>query len=178
MEKVKIRVSKVSYVSLVGFIANEFPMKHGNYFGCDGYHMLNMWHENLEHLIDSGVLKESDALEGMAFGGGVVITDSRVPEGYLNKSLCFTGGGGVDNIDELYKFFYKEFSGLDCLCNEKANMVSYSPTMHTMGDYEIKLTRGSCRICKREIYTNNGKEINKEEFDVLHAKLKELFNKK
>lgn len=177
MEKVKIRVSKVSYYSLVGFITREFPMSHGNYFGCDGYHMLNMWHENLEHLIDSGVLKKSDELEGMAFGGGVVITDSRIPEGYLNKSLCFTGGGGVDNLDELYRFFYKEFSGLDCLCCEQANMVSYNRTMGTYGDYPIKLTAGNCHICKREIYTNNGTEVNKEEFAELRKELHELMKK-
>ena len=178
MEKVKFSLSGPMSVSLVGFITKEFPMKYGNYFGSEKHHVLNMWYENLKHLIDIGVLNRADKLEGVAFGGGIVITDSRIPKDYLNTSLCFTGGRGIDNMEELYKFFYKEFSGLDCLCCEQANMVSYRPTMYTMGDYHIKLTQGNCNICSREIYTNNGKEINKTEFDVLHEELKELTKNK
>ena len=65
-------------VSLVGFITEEFPMKYGNYFGSEEHHVLNMWYENLKHLIDIGVLNREDELDGVAFGGGIVITDSRI----------------------------------------------------------------------------------------------------
>ena len=178
MEKVKIKVSAVTYISLVGFIANEFPMRRGNYFGCDKYHVLNMWHENLKHLIETGVLQKDEEIEGMSFGNGIVITDSKIPKDFLNDKMCFTGDGGVDDIDELYKFFYKDFKGLDCMCCKEANMISYFPTMRTMGDYPINLTKGQCRICERNIYTNNDEEITEKEFFTLSKELDSLMFKK
>ena len=59
MEKVKFSLSGPMRVSLVGFITKEFPMKYGNYFGSEEHHVLNMWYENLKHLIDeSGMFSE------------------------------------------------------------------------------------------------------------------------
>lgn len=178
MTTVKIKVSDVGYVSLVCFIKKNFPMSRGNYFSCGGYHMLNMWCENLENLVETGVLKNDDEIEGVVFGGGIVITDERIPKGYLNDSMCFTGSHKeIGPIEDLYKFFYRDALVDGCLCTEKANMVSYRPTMYTMGDYPIKLTRGNCHICKREIFTNNGKEVSTAEFETLHTELNKLFNK-
>lgn len=179
MDTVKIRVSDIGYVSLVGIIGNDYPKSYGNYFSCGGYHMLNMWYENLKHLIKIGTLNPDDEIDGVVFGGGIVITDKKIPEGYLNKKMCFTGSHkSIGPMKELYQFFYRDILVDGCLCTEKTGMVSHTPLMFTMGDYHIKLTRGVCDICKREIFTNNGKEVSQSEFDTLHAELNELMNPK
>jgi hypothetical protein len=175
MKEIKIDISKSGYVSLVGFIKDKFPMKHGNYFSKDEHHILNMWYENLKHLVKTGVIEEDAKLDAMEFGDGVVITDERIPKEYLNKKMCFTGARGtIGPKDELYKFFYKEFSELDCMCNEEAGYVSLSICSGTMGDYPMKLASGYCSICRREIYTNHNKEITKDEYDVLHKEFNNL----
>ena len=174
MEKVKINVSKIGYVSLVGFFG-EFPRKYGNYFSCDDHHILNMWCENLEHLIEIGVLKEDDEIAGVNFNGGVVITDSRIPDGYLNEKMCFTGSHySIGPMDELYKFFYTELYDLDCMCNEQADYKSYKASSWTMGDYPMKLSSGICHICRRPIFQNHGVEISEEEHSVLLQQFNEL----
>ena len=168
MKKIKLKVSEGGYVSLVGFIRHEFPMKHGNYFSLDGHHVLNMWYENLAHLKESGVIGDQDELEAMEFKGGAVITDPRIPEEYLNKTLCFTGAHGeIGPLDELYKFFHKDLNHLECLCCEEAGYVSYRVSCRTMGDYPFALTEGRCHLCRRPIFMNHGREISQEEYGLI-----------
>jgi hypothetical protein len=132
MKEVEIDVSKIGFSSLVGFVNNGYPMSRGNY-------MMNMWCENLEHLVEEKMIEPNAKLKGMAFGKGVIITDERVPDGYLNESLCITGSHDmIEDMDKAYRFFYKELKHLACLCNEEANYVSFSLSSATMGDYPMK----------------------------------------
>lgn len=172
---VKIHPGKIGYVSLVGIITHRFPLSFGNYFSCDGYHMLNMWYENWNHLLETGVIKETDKIKGTAFGNGVIITDPKIPKDYLNKKLCFTGShGGIGPMDDLYKFFYQEFSKLKCMCCEEAEYSSYVCNQRTVGNYPMQLDSGYCRICNRKLYFNYGKEISEDEYGILYVEFTKL----
>lgn len=69
------------------------PYDHANYFSdTDGYHYLNIWAENLQHLETIGI---PQPYEVALFSDGehqwAVVTDERIPKEYLNNKLCFTG---------------------------------------------------------------------------------------
>mgnify|MGYP007127648621 CR=1 FL=1 len=112
--------------------------------------MLNMCYENWLHLMETKVICADDEIEGMAFGGGIVIADSRIPKDYLNKRLCFTGSHGtVGPKDELYRFFYKKFQGLECLCNNDGDYSSYICIQRTLGNYSKTSANSSIIFCLR-----------------------------
>jgi hypothetical protein len=85
MKIVKINPYEIGFISLVGFLKEEFPMKHGNYFSCDGYYIMNMWYENLEYLKQNNIIKIGDKLEGVAFDKGLILTDKKIPPDFLTK---------------------------------------------------------------------------------------------
>lgn len=88
----KAKARCVGMVTLVGYIGNSYPMPSGNCFGVydygDRHHkILNMNHENLGHLIKTGVVNfplEIDILEE----GYAIVTDERVPDNYFDKNYC------------------------------------------------------------------------------------------
>ena len=83
----------VTTVTLVGFFG-EYPRERGNCFsvsveGERNYRIINFNHENLEKLIEDGVIsfpiKISKLGEGIA-----IIADERIPDEWYSKRLCET----------------------------------------------------------------------------------------
>ena len=166
MHNVKLRLDQGFYVSLVGHSETQFPRRSGNYFHSDTQTIANMWHENLKHLIETGILSRSDCLDAVDFGGGLIaITDSRIPEGYLNKYPCFYGRFNY-SPDELYRWFYPQFAHLPCLCGKDAehkSLDSRSGTGRT--SYRV------CQICRRDAFFVDKQEVGREEYDVVYKEL-------
>jgi hypothetical protein len=166
MEEIKVD-NRVGYVSLVGILGDDFPLSHGNYFSLGGYHVLNMWHENFEHL---NITK--DKIDAVKFGDNhIVIIDDDIPEDYLNDKPCFTGGRGVNKelYKEVYDYMFPKFDKLKCLCCESANNVSVFFNVRTVGKGTggIALSKGNCRICGREVFANNNEEVSEEVYNKL-----------
>jgi hypothetical protein len=165
METIKVK-NEVGYVSLVGIIGDDYPLDRGNYFSLGGYHVLNMWYENFEHL---GIRR--DYIDAVKIGNKhIIIIDEDIPDDYLNNKPCFTGGGGMTKelYKEVFDFMFPKFHDLKCLCCESANNVSVS--FHTGiigGGGGISLAQGNCMICGREVLTNNNSEINQDVWDKL-----------
>lgn len=92
----KMQMNGVGSYTLVGYMSNSFPMSSGNCFsmynaGGDTYKILNMNHENLEHLISIGKVTyplEVDVLEDKHVVGYAVVCDERVPKNYLDNEYC------------------------------------------------------------------------------------------
>ena len=83
----------VTTVTLVGFFG-EYPRERGNCFsvsvqGERNYRIINFNHENLEKLIEDGVIsfpvKISKLGEGIA-----IIADERIPDEWYSKRFCET----------------------------------------------------------------------------------------
>lgn len=89
----------VGWKSLVG-VGKIRPCVWGNYFSLHGKdartspRVVNMWAENMTHLVDTGVL-EDGMIEGKLFSytdrHWFVVTDPRVPLEYLYNKFNFTG---------------------------------------------------------------------------------------
>lgn len=80
--------------SLIG-VGGNAPFGWGNYFYLRGYaRVVNMWLENMEALVQSGVLQDR-TIEGVLYehhqNKWFLVTDARVPADYLYNRLCFTG---------------------------------------------------------------------------------------
>lgn len=164
MEQIRVK-NQVGYVSLVGFMEDKFPMKHGNYFSLGGYHVLNMWYENFKHL---NLNKEY--IDAVKFGDkNIVIVDADIPDDYLNNEPCFTGGGRTNpEINkEIYEFMFPKFKELKCMCCESAKYVSVYIHSYLSNRSGISLSRGACEICSRKILLNNKFEVSQEIYDKL-----------
>jgi hypothetical protein len=83
----------VTRVTLVGFFG-EYPRERGNCFSVSvdderDYRIINFNHENLEKLIEDGVvsfpIKISKLEEGIA-----IIADERIPDEWYSKRFCET----------------------------------------------------------------------------------------
>lgn len=91
----KLINAKVNSQSLIG-TSRERPVSRGNYFWVKEGRVMNMWAENLEHLVKTKVLKDGK-VEVIIYTdtendhSWVLVIDSRVPEDYLYNKLCFTG---------------------------------------------------------------------------------------
>lgn len=158
-------------MSLVGIITDSYPVDYGNYFSLGGYHVLNMWHENLEHL---NIKKPY--LDAVKFGDRhIVIVDEDIPDEYLNDDPCFTGGGRMspDEYREVYEFMYTRFKNLKCMCCSSAQYKSVRTTSGISSKVGISLSKGRCLICEREVLLNNNAEISQDIWDKLYAIHKE-----
>jgi hypothetical protein len=170
MEQIRVK-NEVGYISLVGIVADKYPVEYGNYFSLGGYHVLNMWHENFEHLNIN-----KPYLDAVKFGDHhIAIVDEDIPDDYLNDSPCFTGGKGMTQEDykEVYELMYPRYKELKCMCCESAKYVSVNKHSWTTETVGIRLAQGTCRICRREVLMNNNSEINKEVYDKLRQIQKE-----
>lgn len=102
----KLIPSAIGWQSLIG-VGPHRPCSHGNYFSfLEGPRCLNMWAENLQHLINEEIIDgHIECLVDSDIKFAVVI-DDRVPKDFINKKLCFTGGPGADLevMKELYDF--------------------------------------------------------------------------
>jgi len=89
---------KIGSTTLVGVLRESFPLQHGNCFDMivdeKGYHVANMYYENLEHLIETLGLKDLEIeiiLEPeLHRRGTLLVKDSRVPDDYLHNNICST----------------------------------------------------------------------------------------
>lgn len=135
--------TQVGMMSCVG-IGGEFPYKRGNYCsvgkgGCEFY-LCNLWAENLEHLVETGVLDgKMDALifddEGRKTA---LIVDKRIPEGVLHKPyFC----GIRTNVDVLRHYY--EIPDDTCVCEHDVNLVSWNCFSYK----PIKTKSGKCPQC-------------------------------
>jgi len=159
VEQIKVE-NKIGYVSLVGILNEKYPIDRGNYFSLGGYHVLNMWHENFEHLN----LKK-DYIDAVKFGRGIIIIDNDIPDDYLNNKPCFTGGGGMYKEDriEVLRYMFPGFDKLKCMCCDSAKHVSVHFDSRTMGaSGGINLSSGTCMICDRKVFTHNDMEVSEE----------------
>ena len=159
-------------MSLVGIITDSYPVDYGNYFSLGGYHVLNMWYENLEHL---NIKKPY--LDAVKFGDRhIVIVDEDIPDEYLNNDPCFTGGGGMTQEDyrEVYEFMHPEYKDLDCMCNNQAGYLSVSHRSWGGDAAGIKLYRGICLICDRTVFKNNDVEVSEDIYNKLSEIKKEV----
>jgi hypothetical protein len=83
----------VSTTTLVGYIYknNTFPYKRGNCFSveCEGisYNVVNCVHENLEHLIETGVVEFPIKIKVIGYKTAI-ITDERFPSEVLFEKYC------------------------------------------------------------------------------------------
>jgi len=102
--------ANVGMQSLVGIMANEYPVGFGNYFYfANGMRSINMWAENLSHaashylqdgLVEVDVWSDGDKQWG-------VVVDERLPEGYTFNKPCFTGchPPSVDMLREMKEYY-------------------------------------------------------------------------
>lgn len=91
----KLIDAKVTGQSLIG-TGRERPVSWGNYFEVQEGRVMNMWAENLEHLVDTGVLQDGKVEVNIYTDidkerSWVLVIDERVPVDYLYNKLCFTG---------------------------------------------------------------------------------------
>lgn len=159
MKQIKVK-NEIGYVSLVGFIENEFPMKNGNYFSLGGFHVLNMWEENFTHL----KINKSE-IDAIQFGEkNIVIIDESIPDDYLNDDPCFTGGRGTtpEVNKEIYEFMYTRFKKLKCMCCSSAQYKSVRKSSAISSKAGISLSKGRCAICLREVLLNNKAEVSQD----------------
>jgi hypothetical protein len=159
MQKVRVK-NDIGYVSLVGINKEKYPVDYGNYFSLGGFHVLNMWYENFKHLE-----LDKEFIDAVQFGDRhIVIIDEDVPDDYLNNEPCFTGGGGMtkgDRIDVL-NYMFPGFSRLKCMCCDSAKHVSVSFNMGGGNSGGINLSKGTCMICDRQVFTNHKIEVSEE----------------
>lgn len=97
-----MKVNKVKLPAVVGIqsligTSRERPVSWGNYFSLNSLHnprVVNMWAENLEHLVNTRILDDI-LIEGWLYENKKVqwflVDDVRVPIDYLYNKLCFTG---------------------------------------------------------------------------------------
>jgi len=98
VERREIEAS-VGMHSLVG-IHGDPPYGHGNYFSfSSGPRCVNMWAENMNHLIETGVIDEEIEVELWRTNDKewAVVVDDRAPDDYVEESPCFTGYGSPPN---------------------------------------------------------------------------------
>lgn len=88
-------LARVGWVSTVGIGNSGYPLTFGNYFWLDdGLRIINMWAENLEHIVSTRNLNEvrcrvfTDS-KGNKLG---LVEDECIPRGYYTR-LCVTGCG-------------------------------------------------------------------------------------
>ena len=91
----KLIDAKVTGESLIG-TGYERPVSRGNYFWVKEGRVMNMWAENLEHLVKTKVLSDKKVEVNIYTDietkrSWVLIVDARVPVDYLYNKLCFTG---------------------------------------------------------------------------------------
>ena len=83
---------KITGRSLIG-VGSKRPVPWGNYFWLNEGRVVNMWAENLEHLVNTGILDNN--IEVLVYTiddySWVLIIDKRVPPEYLYNKLNFTG---------------------------------------------------------------------------------------
>ena len=91
--------AKVGMMSLIG-PGRERPTTWGNYFWFakgpsgsweDGYRCVNFWAENLNTLVERGVLQDGLVKVKVYDKKWALVLDDRIPENWYHYSLCFTG---------------------------------------------------------------------------------------
>ena len=83
----------VDTMSLIG-TSRERPISWGNYFWVSEGRVVNMWAENLEHLVSKKVLADKKVLVNIYSYNDcqwLLVVDNRIPADYLYNELCFTG---------------------------------------------------------------------------------------
>lgn len=93
-------------------IGSKLPVSKGNYFSTrDDINIVNMWAENLKHLIQTGVINDgimAVTLYTLRGTKWAVVTDNRVPKDYLHSvSPCFTGipTPPLNYIEDMFQYF-------------------------------------------------------------------------
>ena len=110
-------VPSVGMMSCVGIRGTTYPLGHGNYFWFkeeQAGRCVNMWAENLAYLLDNKMIdtikvvvcswKETDGRRSWMNRASMVM-DDRIPEGFVNKTLCTTGMGTRLPVEAAQMFF-------------------------------------------------------------------------
>ncbi|AGN30287.1 hypothetical protein VPFG_00288 [Vibrio phage nt-1] len=117
MKKTKI-TARVGMMSLVG-VSGSFPYARGNYCSnTQGYYFVNLWAENLEHLINNGYLPDGQ-IEVLLFRDNkqqdyryAYVIDERVPKEALHAPyFC-----GIATSVEVMRYHYQTPDD-KCLCD-------------------------------------------------------------
>jgi len=92
MQRKLLTFSEITGQTLVGYLEMGFPSKHGNCFSVaasDGrpYRIVNFFAENLEHLLETGILTYPMGLAVLA-PGVAVVRDHRIPDDYYRDEFC------------------------------------------------------------------------------------------
>ena len=145
----------------------EYPYSYGNYFyindgSSTGIYVVNIWYENLKHLIDNGVL--SDTVQAIVFTSHIgikcaYITDERVPDKALHDPyFC----GCITNPDVLR--FHTVCPTDLCICEHDVKSainwtsVSYKDINNNQKNYPTS-KNGTCVECSQRFsWIGNGDE--------------------
>ncbi|MCY9865093.1 hypothetical protein OTK49_21475 [Vibrio coralliirubri] len=109
--------AKAHVISTCG-VRGEFPFERGNYFtSSEKYYFVNLWYENLKHLLDNGYL-EDGKIEVLLFKhldvdkfGYAYVVDERVPKEALHEPyFC-----GIRTNVEIIRMHHKVPDD-KCLC--------------------------------------------------------------
>lgn len=92
--KVRMLNAIVTSTSLIGLCETR-PARWGNYFSCDGISILNLWAENLETLIATGVIDDGKVRAIVYDDKYGIIVDPRIQREWYYNKLCFTGASHV-----------------------------------------------------------------------------------
>jgi hypothetical protein len=139
----------VGMESCVGCLNTHRPVEFGNY--CELYHgpyLVNMWSENVRAARDILGLKE---IEVTVFSDGKhhlgVVTDKRLPNGYIYDGLCVTGRGwGSRELCEAIGEFTKvDISNCVCGCEKPDE----SPLISRFGSFRDGMNN-ICSRCSRK----------------------------
>lgn len=91
--------ARMASASLVNILSRERPTSFGNYFNFRSssivsgeLNCLNMWAENLSDAVKRDFIPDG-YVEVRVYGENewVIVVDNRIPNSYLNKTLCLTG---------------------------------------------------------------------------------------
>lgn len=92
--------AKVRGQSLIAVMSKR-PVEWGNYFNMSEGNVINMWSENLQYLVDTGILNDG-MVECFVYTLAektryVLITDNRVPIEYFNHESILNGRWKVNS---------------------------------------------------------------------------------
>lgn len=166
MKKIKID-AKVGMMSLVG-VSGSFPYAHGNYCSnTQGYYFVNLWAENLEHLVANGYLPDGQ-IEVLLFRDNkqqnyryAYVIDECVPKEAIHAPyFC-----GIATSVEIMRYHYQTPDD-KCLCHtedyrilsmrsqdNKGRSVRHCPECDTR--YTIQMPRRDA-IFRVQTFTEDG----------------------
>lgn len=135
----------ITFSSKVGIHPKSFPVKFGNYFGINDYHVANMWAENFKYLREQKI--DMSNLKAKQFGRIILIVDERIPKDFLNPKpfLNYVRISRKDTLLIYQEVFAEELKKYSCLCNVENDYASVS--FHSVNGLE-KYRVGKCRICR------------------------------